>query len=431
MADSQAELHKARESASQSNGQDGKTEPCLRVPEAPHRPGEEPRFSRFSQQPGDLHRPDPLVDYTELRPHANGLVRVLDDEAHASGPWNPEIDAETLLEGLKIMVRIRHFDSRMLTMQRQGRLSFYLESKMEEAVATAAGLALHPDDLLFPSYRQHALMLIRGATLLDMACQCIGNTRDNAKGRQMPVHYSWRQGKIVSISSPVGTQFPQAVGAAMAADYFGRPQVVASWLGDGTAAQGDFHYAINFASVYRPPIILNVVNNQWAISTHRNIATGGRSFAARADAYGFPGLRVDGNDFLAVYAATAWAAERARRHGGPTLLEMYTYRGGAHSTNDDPSRYRPADEGRFWPGGDPVERLKQHLIHLGAWTEEQHESLNQDTARTITEVVKEAETYGTMNEGPYDPPETIFDDVYEELPPHLKRQRDELLGEQD
>ncbi len=424
MADSQAELSQTRPSEN-----DGLQEPCLRVPDAPHRPGEEPRFSRFVQQPADLPCPDPLADFSELRDHAHGLVRVLDDDGVACGAWNPEVSTDLLLEGLKIMVQTRHFDSRMLTMQRQGRLSFYLESKMEEAVAAAAGLALESGDLLFPSYRQQGLMLIRGATLLDMACQCIGNTRDNGKGRQMPVHYTWKKGNIVSISSPVGTQFPQAVGAAMAADYFGRPQVVATWLGDGTAAQGDFHYAINFASVYRPPVILNVVNNQWAISTHRNLATGGRSFAARADSYGFPGLRVDGNDFLAVYSATAWAAERARRHGGPTLLEMYTYRGSAHSTNDDPSRYRPADEGRFWPGGDPVERLKQHLIHLEAWTEEQHELLNEEVAREINAVVKEAETYGTLNEGPYDPPETVFDDVYEELPWHLKQQRDELLEE--
>lgn len=427
MADSQAELRKSHEDTAPENGNGA---PCLRVPEPPYRPGEEPRFLRFSQQPGDLPCPDPLADYTELRPHAAGLIRVLDDDANACGPWNPEISAEVLLDALKTMVKVRHFDSRMLTMQRQGRLSFYLESKMEEAVAVGAGLALEAEDLLFPSYRQQGLMLIRGATLLDMACQCIGNRRDNAKGRQMPVHYSWRKGNIVSISSPVGTQFPQAVGAAMAMDYFGKPQVVASWLGDGTAAQGDFHYAVNFASVYKPPVLLNVVNNQWAISTHRNIATGGKSFAARSDAYGFPGLRVDGNDILAVYAATAWAAERARKHGGPTLLEMFTYRGGAHSTNDDPSRYRPADEGRFWPGGDPVERLKQHLINLGAWTEEQHKDLNDDVAREVNAVVKEAETYGTLNEGPYDPPETVFDDVYEDLPWHLRQQRDELLDEE-
>ena len=277
----------------------------MRVPDAPHRPGDEPRFAKFTQQPGDLSRPQPNVAYEELLDHAYGLVRVLSDDGAAAGPWNPNLSPEVLRSGLEMMVRIRHFDTRMLTMQRQGRLSFYLESKGEEAVAIAAGFALRPEDLLFPSYRQQGLMLVRGATLLDMANQCIGNQADNAKGRQMPVHYSWRKGNIVSISSPVGTQVPQAVGAAMANDYWGKSNLVATWLGEGTTAQGDFHYAMNFAGVYLPPVILNVVNNQWAISTHRNLASGGKTFAARGPGYGVPGVRVDGNDFLAVYAVTA------------------------------------------------------------------------------------------------------------------------------
>jgi 2-oxoisovalerate dehydrogenase E1 component alpha subunit len=399
---------------------------CLHVPDAPHRPGDEPRFAKFTQQPGDLARPEPLVRYEALREHAYGLVRVLNDDGAATGPWNPNLSVDALRAGLEMMLRIRHFDSRMLTMQRQGRLSFYLESKGEEAIAVAAGMALRPSDLLFPSYRQQGLMLVRGATLLDMACQCIGNRRDNAKGRQMPVHYSFRKGNIVSISSPVGTQFPQAVGAAMAAAYRGDDQLVATWMGEGTTAQGDFHYAINFASVYLPPVILNVANNQWAISTHRNLATGGKTFAARADSFGLPGIRVDGNDFLAVHAVTGWAAERARAGGGPTLIELLTYRGGAHSTSDDPSRYRPNDEGRLWPGGDPIERLARHLVRQRAWSEAAQEELSQKIEREVQAVYKEAETFGTLADGPYDSPETLFDDVYEHLPPHLVRQREEI-----
>jgi len=399
----------------------------LHVPEAPYRPGDEPRFATFKQQPGDLERPDPQVSFEALHDHAYGLVRVLSDDGHARGPWNPQLAPDQLLKGLEKMVRIRQFDSRMLGLQRQGRLSFYLESKGEEAVAVAAGMALRDDDLLFPSYRQQGLLLVRGASLVDMACQCIGNTRDNTKGRQMPVHYSSRKHNFVSISSPVGTQCPQAVGAAMAYAYRGEDKLAATWAGEGTTAQGDFHYALNFASVYRPPVIINIANNQWAISTHRNLSTGGKTFAARGEAYSMPGIRVDGNDFLAVYAVTAWAAERARAGGGPVLIEELTYRGGAHSSSDDPSRYRPSDEARLWPGGDPVQRLAQHLINCGVWSDEQQAELEARADREVVEAYREAETYGTLSAGPKDPPETMFDDVYETLPPHLLRQRDEVL----
>jgi 2-oxoisovalerate dehydrogenase E1 component alpha subunit len=396
------------------------------VPEAPYRPGDEPRFNKFTQQPGDLSRPPINASSELLRDHAYGLVRVLDDEGEASGPWDPRLSTESLLEGLKLMVQIRAYDTRLLTMQRQGRLSFYLECKGEEAVAIAAGRALKPEDLLFPAYRQQGLMLVRGATLVDMACQCIGNSHDNAKARQMPVHYSFRQGNLVSISSPVGTQTPQAVGAAMASSYRGLKNVVATWTGEGTTAQGDFHYALNFASVYQPPVIINIVNNQWAISTHRNLATGGASFAARGEAYGIPGIRVDGNDYLAVYAVTAWAAERARAGHGPTLIELLTYRGGAHSSSDDPSRYRPNDEGRLWPGGDPIDRLAQHLIHLGKWSADEQNSLATEVEAEVADAYREAESYGTLAEGPQEDPGTMFDDVYEEAPWHLRGQRNEL-----
>ncbi|MFV2068721.1 MAG: thiamine pyrophosphate-dependent dehydrogenase E1 component subunit alpha, partial [Pirellulales bacterium] len=309
----------------------------LHVPSAPHRSGDEPCFSGFSEQPEDLDRPHPLADYQQLRPHAHGLVRVLNDRGEARGVWNPELSPEVLVRGLEWMARVRAFDTRLMTMQRQGRLSFYLSCLGEEAVAVAATMALEKDDLLFPSYRQPGLFLARGMTPVQMMCQCIGNQRDSCRGRQMPIHYSWRKGRVVSISSPVGTQFPQAVGAAMAMAIRGESDVAAAWMGEGTTAQGDFHYALNFASVYEPPVVLNVVNNQWAISTPSNIASGGKSFAARADPFALPGLRVDGNDFLAVYAATAWAAQRARAGGGSTLIELVTYRAAAHSSSDDPS----------------------------------------------------------------------------------------------
>ncbi len=361
--------------------------------------------------------------------HATGLLRVLRDNGRADGPWQPQLSPQQLRSGLEVMLRARHFDTRMIAMQRQGRLSFCLSSKGEEAAAVAGAMAYRHDDLLFPSYRQPGLLLVRGMPMVTMICQAIGNAGDNADGRQMPVHYSWRAGNVVSISSPVGTQFPQAVGAAMAFAYRGERRVVGTWIGDGTAAQGDFHYALNFASVFRPPCVLHVVDNQWAISTHRNIATGGATFAARAEAYHLPGLRVDGNDFLAVHAAEAWAIDRARRGGGPTLIELVTYRHDAHSTSDDPSQYRAADEADHWPGGDPIERLMQHLIAIGEWSEHSHRSLSAALEQEVATTFQTAESFGTAANGLGHAREALFENVYAELPPHLQAQRAELQGD--
>jgi 2-oxoisovalerate dehydrogenase E1 component alpha subunit len=400
----------------------------LHVPSAPGRPGDSPCFAPVRQQPGDLSRPDTLAPHDELRDHASGMIRVLDDDGVASGEWQPQLSSQQLRSGLEMMLRTRHLDARMIAMQRQGRLSFFLSSNGEEAVSVAGAAAYSRDDMLFPSYRQPGVLLVRGMPVLTMMCQAIGNAGDNAKGRQMPVHYSWRAGNVVSISSPVGTQLPQAVGAAMAFAYRGERRTVGAWVGDGTAAQGDFHHALNFASVFRPPCVLHVVDNQWAISTHRNLSTGGATFAARADAYRLPGLRVDGNDFLAVYAAESWAVERARRGGGPTLVELVTYRRDGHSTSDDPTQYRPADEANHWPGGDPIERLKQHLIKIGEWSEASHVSLNSALDAEIAATFQQAESFGTWTQGLGHAAEDLFEDVYASLPAHLQSQRDELCG---
>jgi 2-oxoisovalerate dehydrogenase E1 component alpha subunit len=402
----------------------------LRVPTAPHRPGDAPRFEPFANQPGDLPRPDTLAPHDELGDQARGLIRVLADDGAAVGPWDPQLPPQQLRHGLEMMLRTQHFDARMIAMQRQGRLSFFLSSRGEEATAVAAAMAYAPQDMLFPSYRQPGLFLARGMPLLAMMCQSIGNRFDNTKGRQMPVHYSWRASNVVSISSPVGTQLPQAVGAAMAFAYRGERRVVGAWIGDGTASQGDFHYALNFASVFKPPCVLHVVDNQWAISTHRRLATGGETFAGRSNAYCLPGLRVDGNDFLAVHAAEMWAIERARRGGGPTLVELVTYRRDAHSTSDDPTQYRAVGEADQWPGGDPVKRLKKHLIGLGEWSDESHRDLEAGLEQEMAATFQYAETFGSQAQGLGHPPESLFDDVFATLPPHLRGQLKELQSTQ-
>jgi 2-oxoisovalerate dehydrogenase E1 component alpha subunit len=402
----------------------------LHVPTAPHRPGDTPRFAPFTEQPGDLPRPDTLAPCEALHEHSAGLIRVLDDDSTACGEWLPEISGQQLRHGLEMMLRARHLDARMITMQRQGRLSFYVTSRGEEAGAVAGAMAYAHRDMLFPSYRQPGLWLVRGMPPLAIMCQCLGNRFDHTKGRQMPVHYSWRAGNVVSVSSPVGTQLPQAVGAAMAFAYRGERNTVGVWVGDGTSAQGDFQYALNFASTYRPPCVLHVVDNQWAISTHRTLAAGARTFASRSEAYSMPGLRIDGNDFLAVYAAEQWAVERARRGGGATLIELVTYRCDAHSTSDDPAQYRAEGEAQCWPGGDPIDRLRSYLIGIGEWSVDAHQRLDKALEQEVIATFEHAEAYGSLAHAGDQPPAMMFDDVYAALPAHLQQQRDELITEE-
>jgi 2-oxoisovalerate dehydrogenase E1 component alpha subunit len=216
----------------------------------------------------------------------------------------------------------------------------------------------------------------------------------------------------------------------MAAAIKGTDDIAATWIGEGSSAEADFHHAMLFASVYEAPVILNVVNNQWAISTFQGFAGGEhRSFAARGPGFGMAGLRVDGNDFLAVHAVTQWAAERARTGHGPTIIEHVTYRGAAHSTSDDPSRYRPKDDYERWPLGDPVERLKDHLIALGEWSQERHAALVKEMEEHVLASWKEAVTYGTLTESPRLDPHLMFEDVFKEMPEHLKKQDEQLRDE--
>jgi 2-oxoisovalerate dehydrogenase E1 component alpha subunit len=258
-------------------------------------------------------------------------------------------------------------------------------------------------------------------------CQCYSNAHDPLKGRQLPVLYSSREYSFFSLSGNLGTQFPQAVGWAMASAYKGDRRIAAGWIGEGATAEADFHHALTFAAVYRAPVVLNVVNNQWAISSHQEIAGGDEAtFAARAIGFGLACLRVDGNDFLAVYAATQWAAARARANHGAILIELFTYRAGSHSTSDDPTRYRPQDDPEHWPLGDPVERLARHLIRLGEWSEERHKQAEAELIQQVRDINREAETYGTLDSGPHFSTKTMFEDVYKEMPAHLRRQRQEL-----
>jgi 2-oxoisovalerate dehydrogenase E1 component alpha subunit len=403
----------------------------LHVPEPPFRPGDTPDFSSIRvPEAGAAPRPDVAAPAAETHPLATDLIRVLDAEQRAVGPWNPKLSPDLLRKMLADMVTVRIFDDRMYRSQRQGKTSFYMKCTGEEAIAIAAAAALDREDMHFPTYRQQGLLVARGYPLVDMMCQIYSNAGDKLRGRQLPIMYSDRAHGFFSISGNLGTQFPQAVGWSMAAAIKNDSRIAMGWIGDGATAEGDFHSALTFAAVYNVPVLLAVVNNQWAISSFSGIAGAERAtFAQRAVGYGIAALRVDGNDALAVHAAVGWSAERARLNLGPTLIEFFTYRAEGHSTSDDPSGYRPVDEAKAWPLGDPIERLKDHLIALGEWDEERHAALQADCDTRVRAAQKQAEKLGILPEQGKDNVESMFDDVYADVPWHIAEQREQALAE--
>jgi 2-oxoisovalerate dehydrogenase E1 component alpha subunit len=400
----------------------------LHVPEPTGRPGCKTDFSYLDLSPaGSVPRPPLDVGYQETASIAASLIRVLDEDDNAVGPWDPGLTREQLRFGLRTMMKTRIFDARMVIAQRQKKLSFYMTSLGEEAIGSAHALALKDGDMCFPTYRQQSLLMAREYPMVDMVCQLLSNERDPMKGRQLPVMYSVKEKGFFTISGNLATQIPQAVGWAMASAIKGDTRIASGWIGDGATAESDFHTGLTFAHVYKAPVILNVVNNQWAISTFQAIAGGEFvTFAARGVGAGIASLRVDGNDFLAVYAASCWAAERARGNLGPTLIEWVTYRAGPHSTSDDPGRYRPADEWTYFPLGDPIGRLRRHLTKKGWWSDAEHDALQAELEAEVLAAQKEAEKHGTLIDGRVPSAASMFEDVYEEMPEHLRRQRQEL-----
>lgn len=397
----------------------------LRIPETESRPGTHPNYGELGQgAAGEVRRPalDSAAD--SMADLSRSLIRVLDDDGRAVGPWNPKLESTELVEGLRHMLTVRAFDNCMLRFHRQGKISFYMQSLGEEAIACAHRLALRPDDMCFPTYRQQGLLISSGYPLVDMMNQVFSNARDPMKGRQLPVFYSSKAFGFFSISGNLATQFIQAVGWSMASAISGDTKIASAWIGEGASAESDFHAALVFASTYRAPVVLNIVNNQWAISTYQGFARGAsETFADRGIGFGLPAIRVDGNDYLAVREASNWAADRARQNLGPTLIEWVTFRAGAHSTSDDPAAYRSSDDASTWPLGDPIDRLKGHLIRSGNWDEVQHDELVVSTKALVAEAAREAESYGTIQAGQISNPSTIFEDVFAEPTPHLRAQR--------
>ena len=348
------------------------------------------------------------------------LLRVIHDDGStdpALDPRLPEADAVRLYRGMMLE---RVLDDRMLALQRQGRIGFYGPAVGQEAAIVGAAMALDPDDWIVPQYREPGAALLRGMPLRELLCQLMGNAEDPVKGRQMPCHYVYRKGNYLSISSPVGTQLPHAVGIGWGMRIRGDRSVVLVYFGDGATSTADFHVAMNFAGVFKVPCIFLCNNNQWAISLPVARQTASETLAMKAQAYGFDGLRVDGMDGLAVYRATRDAVDRARSGHGPTMVEALTYRLGPHSSSDDPSRYRDETEVSAWRERDPLLVFRRYLERSFRWDDRKEAALEKELGDEITRAVADAERVR--------PPalDTLFSDVYADIPWNLREQATQL-----
>lgn len=344
------------------------------------------------------------------------LLQVLGEGASGKRPAGLGLSDEQLLGLFRQMLLLRTIDTKMLLLQRQGRVAFYGPVSGQEASIVGSVAALRLEDWIFSALREGPACLLRGMPMDIFLAENFGTSLSSQKARQMPCHYAYRPANVVAWSSVIGTQLPHAVGAAMAMKYRGDKAVAVGYMGDGATSEGDFHHALNFAGVFQAPVVFICQNNHWAISVPAAQQTASATFAQKADAYGFPGVRVDGNDVLAVFKATKEAAERARAGKGPTLIECLTYRMGPHSSSDDPSKYRNETEVEPWRKKDPLDRYREFLKGVGLWTAGWEEGLQQELDAQVQAAIESAE------KSPQPPPEWIVQDVYEETPPRLERQ---------
>jgi 2-oxoisovalerate dehydrogenase E1 component alpha subunit len=353
-------------------------------------------------------------------PEAFPLQRVLGEDGAADPSAVALPDAEAL-SLYRWMVLNRQLDERMIGLHRQGRIGFYIGSIGEEAAVFGTAAAMAEGDWIFPCYREHGAALLRGMPLATYVCQLLGNAGDATLGHQMPCHEAWRPGRFASISSPIGTQIPQAVGAAWAARIQRQEMVALVYFGEGATSSNDFHTGLNFAGVHKVPVVFACRNNGWAISVPRERQTAAPTIAHKAAGYGMCGERVDGNDMLAVHAATRRARARAARGEGPTLLELVTYRLEGHSTSDDPRAYRAESLLEPWRRRDPLQRIRRYLVRRGALDEAADARLRDGVREEILAALREAES-----RPPRPSLASLFEDVYAEPLRQQREQGEEL-----
>src|SRR6267143_6906094 len=355
---------------------------------------------------------------------SDDVVQVLKEDGSVTAAHiEPKLTPNEHLRLFRTMVLVRATDTKSMSLQRSGRIGFFVPSFGQEACQVGSAAALTPDDWIAPAYREPGAALYRGFSVKDLMAQSYGNQADPMKGRQMPSHYGSRAIHAVTPSSPVGTQITYATGVAWAMKLSGHPYVALAYFGDGATSQGDFHVGLNFAGVFHLPCVYFCNNNGWAISVPLKRQTASKTLAIKAVAYGFEGVRCDGNDVFAVLSVTKAAVDKARAGAGPTLIEALTYRMGPHSSSDDPTRYRPPEELEEWKRKDPIERYRRYLEHKGLLAAEQFKELEASCTKEVEDAVS------AVSSAPMVEPETIFDDVYAELPYHLQLQRQALASE--
>lgn len=362
----------------------------------------------------------PVSAFATQKPQ--GLIRLLEDDGSVVAGKDPALPKDTLLYLYEQMVQVREFDRRMLMLQRQGRIGFYGPILGQEAATVGSVAALEHRDWIFPALREGAAAMMRGLSLTEAINQLIGNGADRCKGRQMPCHYTVKEGNYYGMSSVIGTQISHAVGAAMAAKTRGDDIVVLGYMGDGATSANDFHAGMNFAAVYKSPVIMFCQNNQWAISVPLSKQSASETLAQKGKAYGMPYVRVDGNDILAVYTVTKEAADRARKGDGPTFIEAVTYRRLGHSSSDDPTKYRDEAEVKVWEKRDPVDRFRTYLQKQGLWDDEKETAFKENIAQRVNDAITAAEANGPPED------ETLITDVYAQVTEQQKEQLAEVLA---
>ncbi len=344
----------------------------------------------------------------KYNPLEDEMVQILSPEGKVVNPdLMPELTPDQMVEMYKTMRFSRIIDEKTLQYQRQGRMLTYAPNLGQEAAQVGSAAALQKNDWVAPSFRELGVWLYKGASLEHIFLYWFGNE----KGMKMPEDI-----RVLPVSVPIASQMQHATGLAYAARYKGLDEVAVAYVGDGGTSQGDFHEALNFASVQSLPNVFVVQNNQFAISTRRAIQTKAKTIAQKAIGYGIPGVLVDGNDVLAMYAVMQEAVERARKGEGPTLIEAYTYRMGAHTTSDDPTVYRQDEEVEEWRDKDPIDRFRKYLIEAGHWSEEKEAEFSDDRGKYVKEVFEKVEKTGQVAL------EEIFDFVYEKKTPILEAQ---------
>lgn len=341
-------------------------------------------------------------------PLKDPMVQIMDKEGNIVKPeWMPELSDEDIINMYKLMRFSRVIDEKTLQYQRQGRMLTYAPNLGQEATQVGSASALEPKDWVAPSFRELGIWLTKGAPLKNIFLYWFGNEM----GMHMPESV-----KMLPVSVPIASQMQHATGLAYASRYRGLDEVAVAYVGDGGTSQGDFHEALNFAAVQSLPNVFIVQNNQFAISTRRQIQTKSSTIAQKALAYGIPGVQVDGNDIFAMYAVTKEAVDRARRGEGPTLIEAYTYRMGAHTTSDDPTVYRDNSEVEAWKDRDPIDRLYKYMVAKGIWDEEKEATYSEERGNFVKETFEEVEKSGLVSL------EDTFDYLFEKRTPLLEAQ---------